>query len=87
MYTLLYRAHELGESIIRPLIYDFNAKETFESVKNINTQFLVGKYVLVCPEETCFIPSGQESATTQIDYMIGFISDMTYPFLTFSAFE
>ena len=59
MYSLLYRAHKFGEMVIRPVSFDFkfNGKRlVFRSQTSSNldsravdTQFMLGKALLVCP--------------------------------------
>ncbi|KAI4498392.1 hypothetical protein M0802_006571 [Mischocyttarus mexicanus] len=62
LYTLFYRAHMYGETVARPLFFEFiNDKETY----NIDTQFMWGSSLMINPvlEEdkttvTAYLPRG-----------------------------
>ena len=64
LYTLLYRASEYNEPMIRPTFYDFEMDErTFEE----NDDFMLGSSLLVAPvveqgqrEREVYLPSGPE---------------------------
>lgn len=63
-YTLLWRAHAYGESVIRPMIYEYNSKTTFDTITRLDNQFMVGNSILVCAGTEsktipCFLPKGK----------------------------
>ena len=58
-YTLLYRAHQFGEMVIKPMGFYKNTNQEYES------QFMISNDLIICPilEENqnqldCFLPAG-----------------------------
>lgn len=45
-YTLFWRAHVLGDTVVRPLLFEF---PEMSELHDIDTQFMVGPHVMVAP--------------------------------------